>query len=192
MAALGRRAGITGHRGVVGLPVDDGLFVGGIAHPRGGPCREHRIDPGAHLGGEVSRDAARPVGALRPDRHPAPMSPIDVREVAVGVEHQHHVLGEPRELVGPGPGGDRRELPLGFCAGGFVDPVRQPTQASADDAHLLRTDLPGGLPGRGGLQPRRQRLTGQRLPRPQISGLLDQTPRFGAADPQQVGQHIAQ
>ena len=53
-------------------------------------------------------------------------------------------------------------------------------------------ELPVALPGRGGLQHRRQRFTVQRPPLAQIGGLMHPPRGLGPADPQPVGQHRGQ
>jgi hypothetical protein len=53
-------------------------------------------------------------------------------------------------------------------------------------------DAPVALRCGGGRQPRRQGFAGDRLPRPQIVGLVDTPTGFCAANPQPVGQRVPQ
>jgi hypothetical protein len=85
--ALGQGASV-GAGVVAGVPVHARGGVVGVARAAGGRGRHHRVEGGAAFGVEQAGDLAHPVGALRVDGDPAAPRPVDVGEVAVGVQQR--------------------------------------------------------------------------------------------------------
>jgi len=81
---------------------------------------------------------------------------------------------------------------FGAFAGRGIHPARQLVVKPADQRDLPGSELPLPLSGRGGRQYRRQRLTGQGLPRPQIGGLAEAPTGLGAADQGPFGHRMGQ
>ena len=83
--ALGQGA-LVGAGVLAGVAVHTRGGVIGVALAAGGRGRHHRVPGGAAFGVEQAGDLAHPVGALRADGDPAAPGPVDVGEVAVGVQ----------------------------------------------------------------------------------------------------------
>jgi hypothetical protein len=109
-----------------------------------------------------------------------PPGPVGVRKVAVLVEGGGQPVRSCPQVLGPQPAGQLGQLRLGGLTGGKVHEAGQLGEEPADDRHLLGADLPALLGGGGVGQHRRQHLTGQRHPRPQILGLTHPPIRLAA------------
>ncbi len=188
--AVLRVSPVDGFRGRGAVEAGGGLV--GVAHARGGQLGEHGVDGGAGLRGQIPADRAHAVAALLADGDTAAAGSILVAEIAVGVKAIGELVGQLGQLVGAILAAQLRQLGLGLHPGLDIDEVRQPVHKPADHRHMGGAEVPGALGGGGGLQPRRQRLTGDRPTLAQILGLADAPTGFGAADPQPIGQHRRQ
>ncbi len=144
-------------------------------------------------GSSSPSDGTHSVGSLLADGDPAASGPVGVGGGrAVLVEEIGQPLGGGAQRVGSEFGGELAELFLGFLAGLVIDAVGQLVEEPSDDADMLGTDLPGGLGGRRGGQPRVQTLARQRGCPTQVGCLADAALGLFGADAQPDGQRLGQ
>ena len=174
------------------LCVDVRGLVVGVAHPRGGPLAQHRIQARAQFGGQPAGDRRHAIEVLASDGDAAAARPILVGEVPVRVDAVGQPLGEHAQLVGTQHGGLLGEISLGALAGGRVHPARQLGEEAADLGHVFGVDVPGALRCRGRRPQRLQRFTGQCGASGQHLGVGDAAACFTGADAQPVGQVFRQ
>jgi len=175
--------------GGAGVVVDGGLrrsapdarcSVGGVAHARSGQFCEDSIDGRAGLGIEKPINRRHSVDFLLNDGDAAAFGPVDVGEIAVGVEAVGEFVGQLAQRVGPMIGASG-QLRLGLGSGLDVDEVRQPMEEPANHRDLAGTDdsVPLGLCG--GRQHRFQRFTVQSPALAEVGGFVKcaAMPRLG-------------
>ena len=167
--------------------------VGGVAHPRGGQFGQDGVESGARFGGQIAADRAHPVEALCADGDAAPAGPVLVGEVAVGVEASVSLSASLANSSGRCSPPRRASCASALWRVVDVDEVGQPVPEAADHrAHgrcrwCRRAAPRRWRAARGGNGSPVSAARG-----PQIRGLVDAPRRFGAGDPQPVGQRRAQ
>ena len=171
-----------------GVPLTQGVVVGGVAHAWCGEFGEDGVEGGACFGGEVAADRGHAVDVLAADGEAAAAGAVVLGEVAVGVEAVGEFVGQLGQLIRAMLAGQAGQLGFGFGSGFDIDKIRQPMPEAADHRDMAGTQLPVALRLGGRGQHRLQRFTVQRPPLAQIGGLVDAPRGFGAADPQPVSQ----
>ncbi len=130
-----------------GVGLDGGLGRGaaearfvvvGVAHPGCGQLGEHRVQGGAGFGVEPAADRGHAVDVLSSDGQAAAFGPVDVGEVAVGVEAVGEFVSQFGQLIGAVLTGQPGQLRFGVGAGLDVDEIREPVKEAAD-----HRDMPG-------------------------------------------------
>ena len=163
--------------------------VGGVG---GGEFGEDGVEGGAGFGVQIAADRRHAVDVLAADGDAAAPSPVDVGEVAVGVEAVGECVRQLGQFVGAVLAGQVGQVGFGFVAGFDVDEVRQSVEEAADHRDMPESDDPVALRLGGGGQHRLQGLAVERPTLTQIGGFVNPARRLGSGDPQPVGQRPGQ
>ena len=156
-----------------GVPLTQGVVVGGVAHARRGECGEHGVQGGPCLRRQIPADRGHAVDVLAADGEAAPPSAVVLGEVAVGVQAVGELVGQLGQLIGAMLTGQPGQLGFGCGAGLDIDEIRQPMPKAADHRDMAGTQLPVALRfGRRG-QHRLQRFTVERPPLAQVGGFVN-------------------
>ena len=200
-AGGGEQGVVVALSGAAGVALDGGLRRGAadarglifrVAHAWCGEFGEDGVEGGACFGGEVAADRGHAVEILVADGEAAPAGPVDVGEVAVGVEAVGEGVSQPAQFVGAVLTGQSGQLGFGFLAGLDIDEIGQSVHEAADDRDVAGADLAVALGLCGGRQQRCQGFTVEGGAFAEIGGFVDAPRGFGAGDPQPVGQRRGQ
>jgi hypothetical protein len=96
VVALGGAAGIALNGSLRRCAADARLVICGVTHAWCGKLGEDGVDGGPRLGSEVAADRAHAVDVLAADGDAAAFGPVDVAEVAVGVQAVGQLVGQLR------------------------------------------------------------------------------------------------
>ncbi|KMO68565.1 hypothetical protein MCHLDSM_06096 [Mycolicibacterium chlorophenolicum] len=175
---------------LVGLAVDAGLLVVGVAGAGGGEFGLEGFIDRPPFRSHPARQLAHPVGLLLSQGDTAAAGAFGVGGFGtVLIDLRRQPLGRLLQVLGLQARPHRGQLAVRGGAGADIHPRGQLVVKGRDHRHMLGIQGATGLGGGGGLPHRRQRLPAHRLPRTQRSGVGQ--PAFGLTirDPQRSGEH---